>query len=126
MNEEPATQQPTETPPAASGFEWESRWTWLGRPLVHVAVGQTAEGRLRVARGIFAFGQRAEGFFAVGMVATGFFSCGILSFGVFSCGIVGIGLFAAAGLNAVAPIAYGLCAVGVRAGGLAPLTLHFH
>jgi hypothetical protein len=111
--------------PCATGFEWKSPWNWMGYPWIHVAVGQTEDGKLRVARGIFAIGQRAKGFFAFGMVATGFFSCGILSLGIFSAGVVGIGLFAAVGLNAAAPFAYGLCAVGGRAKGLAPLILSF-
>ncbi len=112
-------------PPAATGFEWRTNATWMGFPWIHVAVGQSESGQLRVARGIFALGQRAQGFCAVGMIATGFFSIGILSFGMFSAGIVSVGLFGAAGLNAFGPFAYGLCAVGVRVGGPAPFELRF-
>src|SRR5437879_4015550 len=43
------------------GFEWKSRRTWMGWPLVHIAFGKGSDGRPRVARGVIAIGQRAIG-----------------------------------------------------------------
>jgi hypothetical protein len=102
------------------GYEWTSRATWLGAPLLHVAFGIDREGKLRTARGLIAIGQQAVGGVAVGIVARGFVSFGVVSFGVISFGIASLGAVAAVGINAVAPIAWGLAAIGFYAGGVAP------
>lgn len=101
------------------GYEWQSRGTWLGYPLVHVAFGSNARGRPRTARGIIAIGQRAIGVIAVGIVAGGGIAIGVASFGIVGLGVVSIGLGCAIGVNAVAPFAIGVTAIGVVAKGLA-------
>lgn len=101
------------------GYEWKSRGTWLGYPLVHVAFGSNARGRPRTARGIVAIGQRAIGVVALGIVASGFISIGVVSCGVLSLGVVSFGLACALGVNAVAPFAIGVTAIGVVAKGVA-------
>ena len=47
------------------GFEWKSRGSWMGYPLVHVAFGCDSKGRARTARGVVAVGQRAIGFISI-------------------------------------------------------------
>ena len=101
------------------GFEWQTRGTWMGWPLVHVAFGCNARGRPRTARGVVAIGQRAVGAVAVGIVATGLVAIGVAAFGVFSLGVVSVALGCAVGVNAIAPLAIGVTAIGIVAHGVA-------
>ena len=101
------------------GFEWRSQAQWFGVPAMHVAFGNGADGRPRVARGVIAVGQRAVGGVAVGILATGFVAIGVLGFGVFSFGVVAVAAGAAVGVNALAPFAFGVVAAGYVAGGVA-------
>ena len=101
------------------GFEWRSQTQWLGVPAVHVAFGNGADGRPRVARGVIAVGQRAVGGVAVGIVATGFVAIGVVGIGVFSLGVVAVAAGAAVGVNALAPFAFGVVAAGYVVGGAA-------
>jgi hypothetical protein len=104
----------------SAGFEWKSRGTWAGQPLVHIAFGCDETGRARTARGIVAIGQRAVGIVACGIIAGGMFSIGFVAIGFFSLGIVSVALGCAVGMNAIGPVAIGVTAVGAVAGGLAP------
>jgi hypothetical protein len=79
------------------GFDWKSARTLFGYPLVHVAFGRDAEGKMRVARGIVAIGQ-----FGIGAVT-------IAQFGVGA--VLGLGQFVVAPL-AIAQFAFGLAAIG--------------
>jgi hypothetical protein len=119
----PLAASPPEPTSQPSGYEWSSRSTWLGKPVIHVAFGSGSDGRTRTARGIIAIGQRAVGVCAFGLVATGFLAVGPIAFGIFSVGIVSAALGAALGVNAIAPVAYGICAIGIKAGGLASIVL---
>lgn len=116
----PTCQAPRPTLPEfqGEGYDWRSRGTWMGYPLVHVAFGMDADGRGRVAEGIVAIGQKANGAVAIGLIARGFVSLGVISFGVFSVGVVALGGLAAFGVNAVAPYALGVVAAGYWAGGV--------
>ena len=101
------------------GFEWRSQAQWFGVPAIHVAFGNGADGRPRVARGVIAVGQRAMGGVAVGIVATGFIAVGVVGIGVFSFGVVAVAAGAAVGVNALAPLAFGVVAAGCVVGGVA-------
>ncbi|MEO7319748.1 MAG: hypothetical protein ABIZ56_12225 [Chthoniobacteraceae bacterium] len=103
------------------GYEWKSRGTWMGYPLVHVAFGCNARGRPRTARGVIAIGQRAIGAVAVGIVSAGIVAIGVAACGVLSLGVVSIGLACALGVNAIAPLAIGVTAIGIVAKGVAPV-----
>src|SRR4051794_2306372 len=59
---------------AGEGYEWKSRAMWMGSPVVHIAFGMDAAGRVRTARGVVAIGQRAIGGVAIGIQAFGLFS----------------------------------------------------
>ena len=85
-------------------YEYRSKCTLLGLPLVHIHLGYG----LRRARGIIAIGN-----VATGLVAIGGFSAGLLSIGG-----LGIGLLTLAGL-AAGGLAVGGAAVGQYAGGAA-------
>ena len=79
------------------GYEWKSKAHIFGLPLVHVAVGRDAKGKLRVAKGVIAIGQ-----FGIGVIT-------IAQFGV--AGLFGIGQFMAAPI-AIGQFAGGLVAIG--------------
>lgn len=81
----------------ASGYEYKSRATLFGWPLVHVAFGRDRNGRLRVAKGVIAIGQ---------------FGIGAITFAQFGVGLVfGLGQFM------LAPFAIGQFAGGLAAAG---------
>ena len=52
---------PARTTANVSGYEWKSKATLFGWPLVHVAFGRDKNGKLRVAKGIVAIGQFGVG-----------------------------------------------------------------
>ncbi len=104
-------------------YEYKSKRTLFGLPLVHVNIGN----RNHWARGIIAIGNIATGFVALGGIAAGLLSLGAVSFGlllalgavtlgVVSVGGVAIGLLAWGGI-ALGYLAVGGCAVGVYAAG---------
>src|SRR5690348_9489392 len=65
------------------GFEYRSRFSLWGLPLVHVAFGSDPfSGKRRVARGVVAVGQYAVGVVAVGQVAVGLLAVGQLGAGL--------------------------------------------
>ena len=86
------------------GYEYKSKHTLLGLPLVHINCGYG----LRRAKGVIAIGN-----IATGIVALGGFGVGVVSF----CGI-GVGLLSLGGLAlggfAVGGVAVGLVAAGGR------------
>jgi hypothetical protein len=99
---------PTDANWSGTGFEWRTRRTVLGFPLVHVAFGRDARGRLRVAKGVVAVGQ-----FAVGLITFAQFGVGLLfGFGQFIVGCFALAQFAGALLFGVGQVAVGFIAVG--------------
>ena len=91
------------------GYEYKSKRTLFGLPLVHVNVGFG----FRRARGILAIGTFASGFISIGVL-----SAGLLSLGVMSAGLIGMGLFAFGLLLALGAIAVGGLAIGAIAIGI--------
>jgi ribosomal protein L37E len=110
------------------GFEYKSKRTVFGLPLVHIVNGPAIDpttGKLRIAKGIIAIGVIAVGGVALGSVAIGLVSFGGLALGLLVAlggGAVGIG-FAAGGL-AIGGVAVGGCAVGYYAMGGAAVGVH--
>lgn len=109
-------------------FEYRSRTTLFGWPLLHVATGiDPTTGRKRSAKGIIAVGTAPRGVIAFGDVAVGVIACGIFGYGLISvsvvavgviaCGSVAVGLFVGMGGVAFAPIALGGAAFGYYANG---------
>lgn len=84
-------------------YEYKSKRTVFGIPLLHVNMGW---GRPYVARGII----------AIGDVSIGLISLGVLAVGGLCFGALALGLFAFAGL-AAGLLAFGGIAVGILAGG---------
>jgi len=99
----PAVQDYTGT-----GFEWKSSRTILGLPLVHVAFGRDARGKIKVAKGIVAIGQ-----FAIGLITVAQFGIGLLfGFGQFILGMFAVAQFALAAIFGVGQVATGYAAIG--------------
>jgi len=93
-----------------AGFEWKSKASIFRIPLIHVAFGRDARGKLRVAKGVIAVGQFAVGLITVAQVGLGVF----FAFGQFVCGLAVAGQIAA-GFVAIGQVVagmYGLCQVG--------------
>ncbi len=109
-------------------FEYRSRTTLFGWPLVHIATGvDPATGRRRRARGVIALGNAPRGVIAFGDIAVGVLACGIFGCGLVSVSIVGVGVLAlgsvavglvlAMGGLGIAPVAVGGAVLGYYANG---------
>ena len=79
-------------------FEYKSKKTWRGMPVVHVNIG---------------FGRRAKGVIAIGLVSQGIVAIGLAGLGVITVAPVGVGLLLAIGGIVVGGIAVGSVAVGI-------------
>ena len=88
-------------------FEYKSKKTFKGLPLVHVNIGWG-----RTAKGVIAIGLKAYGVLAVGLLACGVFSFGLLAVGLVALGTLGAG-FAGLGAIGFGVFAFGGAAVGI-------------
>ena len=115
--------------PVRYGFEYKSKRTLFGLPLVHIVLGNymnPATGLPRVAKGIIAIGGVAIGVVSFGGVALGGLCFGGLAVGLVALGgcAVGLGLAIggmAVGLVATGGGAFGYYALGGGAWGAHPL-----
>jgi tRNA A-37 threonylcarbamoyl transferase component Bud32 len=100
------------------GYEYRSKTTVFGWPLVHIATGiDPMTGRKRIAKGIIAIGDMAIGGLAFGGGAIGVFAVGGAAIGLFSFGGLAIGLLVALGGGAIGGLAVGGGAIGFIAVG---------
>jgi RNA polymerase sigma factor (sigma-70 family) len=105
-------------------WEYRSRATLFGLPLVHCRGGKLPGQKAQPAIGWIAFGEIAYGIlFASGAVAVGGISIGGASVGIFSFGGFGFGLLTFGGI-AVGGIAVGGAAIGMIASGGIALGWH--
>lgn len=95
------------------GYEYKSKTTVLGIPLVHIAFGKDQNGKLRVAHGIVAIGQFGRGVICIAQ----------FGFGVISITQFGIGLLAAAGQLVIGAFAAGQFPIALYAFGQVPIAL---
>jgi len=95
--------------PVYRGFEWKSRASVLGYPLVHVAFGRSKEtGRLLVAKGVVAIGQ-----FGIGAITFAQFGIGfVFGFGQCVLGTIAVGQLALGISFGLGQLATGLTAIG--------------
>lgn len=106
-----------------AGYEYRSKATLFGLPLVHVNLTRGRGGRIRVAKGILAIGDVAMGIVAVGGLAFGLIGFGGLAFGLLlALGGVAAGGFSLGGLS-IGYYALGGCAIGIYAFGGAAIAL---
>jgi hypothetical protein len=102
-------------------FEYQSKRRLWGMPLLHVVHGRDpATGRVREARGVFAFGDKARGVVAIGGRAHGVFACGGMASGVVAIGGLAVGLISMGGAALGLLFALGGLSIGALSfGGLA-------
>lgn len=109
-------------------YEYRSRGTLFGLPLVHVVLGYAvdpATARFRVAKGIVAVGHIALGVVAVGGLAVGGVAIGGLALGLaLALGGCAVGAGLSLGGLAVGTVALGGLAVGYYALGGAAFGAH--
>lgn len=102
---------PARTTANVSGYEWKSKATIRGWPLVHVAFGRDKNGKLRVAKGVVAIGQFGIGAFTVAQFGIGAvfglgqFVLAPIAIGQFAGGLVAIGQFGFGVLHGIGMIA---------------------
>jgi transcriptional regulator with XRE-family HTH domain len=97
-------------------YEYKSKATWFGVPLLHINVGRG----IYVAKGIVAIGNISIGVLSLGIIALGGLCLGVLALGLISLAAIALALILALGGFAAGFIAAGGAAVGVLAsGGLA-------
>jgi hypothetical protein len=103
--------------PLPLAWEYRSRATLFGLPLVHCRGGKVPGQKMQPAIGWIAFGEVAYGIlYASGAVAVGGISTGGVSVGILSFGGFGFGLLTFGGI-AVGGIALGGAAIGLIASG---------
>lgn len=91
-------------------YEYKSKKTVKGLPLVHINLGMGAYK----AKGIVAVGNFASGVFALGFLSAGIVSVGLLSAGILlSLGTIAVGLLISMGSFAMGCIAFGAVTVGI-------------
>lgn len=106
----------------ASDFEYKSKRTLFGLPLVHIngKWGGTAKGVVAVgfkACGVVSVGFLSMGVLSAGCLSLGAVSLGALALGVLALGAVSVGLLLALGAVAAGFVAYGAAAFGGFAAG---------
>lgn len=89
-------------------FEYKSKRTVKGVPLVHVNIGLG-----RTAKGIIAVGIKSVGVFSVGVLSLGVISVGLLALGLFAIASVGFGLILSACAISFGVLSVGAISVGV-------------
>lgn len=99
-------------------YEYKSRRTLFGLPLVHINLGHRS---LHRAKGVLAIGNVATGILAVGGIAVGLLSLGCASLGILGLGAIALGVVTFGGLSAGILAAVGGLAVsfGLAIGGAA-------
>ncbi|MEW5692283.1 MAG: hypothetical protein AB1765_03190 [Candidatus Hydrogenedentota bacterium] len=93
------------------GFEYKSKKTLWGYPLVHIVHGiwlDSQTGKFRIAKGIIAIGNISIGLISVGGISIGVFCLGGLTFGLLSLGGLAVGYIAIGGVAIGAKVIGGL------------------
>ncbi len=91
-----------------SEYEYKSKRTLFGVPLVHINLGVG----FKKAKGIIAIGNIAVGFVALGGLSCGLVSLGGAGIGLISLCAAAIALLVSFGAVAIAPLAFGAVAIG--------------
>jgi len=116
---QPGVQGPGPGPDSASAYEYRSKRTIFGLPLIHIVYGPTWLVGLRPARGFIAIGNVAIGVVAIGGFGLGLFALSGIGLGLISIGGIALGVGAGIGGIATGYLAVGGLAIGIYAiGGL--------
>jgi len=102
-------------------YEYKSKRTFCGVPLVHINIG-----RGRTAKGIVAIGFKSFGFISIGLLSIGLLSFGLLALGFLGFGLLGVGVlgfgtfalgFLSGGAISIGIISFGAISIGVMSCG---------
>jgi len=121
-NKAQQTHSPAAPHPFFRSYEYKSKRTLFGLPLVHIHIGWG----LKKAKGIIAIGNLARGFVSFGLLSAGFLSFGMLSAGLIGIGALCFGLLLAVGSVSVGTFAVGAVAVGIFALGAVAIGMFSH
>ncbi len=92
-------------------YEYKSKRTVCGIPLIHINIGIG-----KTAKGIVAIGFKSVGVISIGLLSLGLLSIGLLALGFLGLGIMGIGFFGfgafALGLLSGGAISFGIMSFG--------------
>ena len=98
--------------PRAFHYEYKSKRTAFGLPLIHINIGVG----IHKAKGIIAIGTVAKGIVSIGALSFGVISLGAISTGLLALGALGLGIAAVAGLAvgalAIGGVSFGYLAIG--------------
>lgn len=94
-------------------YEYKSKRTLFGLPLVHINLGRG----IKKAKGIIAIGNISCGVVSVGLLSFGIFSFGVLSIGLVSIAAIAIGLLLGVGAIAIGTFSIGAISIGVFSAG---------
>lgn len=106
------------------GYEYKSKTTVLGMPLVHIVYGPAYGGGFKPAKGFVAIGNIAIGVIAIGGIAVGVFTLAGIGFGLVCIGGLALGMLLGLGGVATGYFALGGLAIGVYAVGGLSLGTH--
>lgn len=102
-------------------YEYKSKRTIRGIPLVHISIG-----RGKTAKGIVAIGFKSVGVVSIGLLSIGLLSFGLLALGFLGLGMLGVGLFGfgafalgflSGGAISIGIISFGAISIGVMSCG---------
>jgi len=98
-------------------YEYKSKRTICGVPLVHINIGRGRTAKGIVAIGFKAFGVISIGFLSIGVLAFGLLALGFLGLGLLGVGVFGFGTFAlgflSGGAISVGIMSFGAISIGV-------------
>jgi hypothetical protein len=92
-----------------SVFEYKSKRTFKGLPLVHINIGFG----VKRAKGILAIGNIATGVLSIGLLARGIFALGLLSLGLIGIGTLSVALLFSIGAISIGTFSLGAISIGV-------------
>ncbi len=102
-------------------YEYKSKRTFCGMPLIHINIGIG-----KTAKGIVAIGFKSIGVVSIGLLSIGLLSFGLLTLGFFGLGILGVGIFGfgafalgllSGGAISIGIISFGAISIGVMSCG---------
>lgn len=94
-------------------YEYKSKRTLFGLPLVHINLGRG----IKKAKGIIAIGNISCGVVSIGLLSFGIFSFGVLSIGLVSIAAIAIGLLLGVGAIAMGTFSIGAISIGIFSSG---------
>ena len=102
-------------------YEYKSKKTFNGVPLVHIniGIGKTAKGIVAVgfkSVGVVSIGLLSIGVVSIGLLALGLLSLGMLGVGFFGFGVFALGLFSGGAIS-IGIISFGAISVGIMSCG---------